>query len=202
MFRRGYSVPCPKGACYSPLEVVASYGYAKQMMPEDWTKAMLYPATLMLNAEVLMGDDAQSFRFPSWDSILPRWNLTADVRDEERATGSTSLRLVPNFLSMFEKDNPNSLGWEFVGACVVCLLGAVSSVVGPNKISFWGVILIVWFIFLEGGRRGDVYAQPMFAMVVICSCAWVNFKELFSLPREEASPDAAAAQPKVESKKE
>lgn len=197
-----FSVPCQKGDCHSPIEVVATYTYAKKMMPEEYIRAMLYPATLMLNAETLMGDDFQSFQFPAWDGILTAWNLTADYVEDESAKGPVSVRLIPNLLTMFETNDPMSLSWEFVGACVVCLIGAVFSVLGPNKISFWGVLLVVWFIFLDGGKREDVYAQPMFALAIICSAAWVNIKELFSFPPREEKPAEVAVEPKVESKEE
>ncbi|CAM6118339.1 unnamed protein product [Calypogeia fissa] len=194
-----FSVPCQKGTCTSPLDVVVTYGYAKKILPEDWTRGMLYPAALMLNAEVLMSDDPSSFRLPEWDGILSRWNLTADIIENDSRAGSLSL--IPNLLSIFEANNPYGVSWEFVGACVVCLIGALLSFAGPNKISFWGIIIVLWFIFIEGGRREEVYAQPMFALVVVCSLAWINFKDIFTLPREGVTPETAA-KPKVESKKE
>ncbi|KAL3693529.1 hypothetical protein R1sor_007180 [Riccia sorocarpa] len=193
-----FSVPCPKGACTSPLDVVATYAHVKRFLPEYVIKGMLYPTLAMQNLEVIMSGDPQTFSPPEWDSVLTRWNLTADMVEKDDAMTNFEFSFVPNLRTMFEKDGKN-LNWEFIGACTVCLLGGFFSIFGPNTYSMWGILLVLWYIFFDGGRRSDVHALPMFMLGFLCSLGWVDFRGFFQAPPEPTP--SAEAKYDVESKK-
>ncbi|KAG6553114.1 hypothetical protein Mapa_005452 [Marchantia paleacea] len=197
-----FSVPCPKGNCTSPLDVVATHAYVKNLASEDVIKGVLYPASTMMKMEVLMTGDPQNFSLPQWDQILTTWNLTSDIVEKDGEGDDFEFTIIPNMLTMFEK-NGKTLNWEFVGACIICLLGGFFSIVGPSKYSMWGILLVLWYIYQDGGRRSDVVALPMYLLAFICSLGWINFQNFFTIPPEPrkapatATPAAATAEKKA-----
>ncbi|KAL2634041.1 hypothetical protein R1flu_005520 [Riccia fluitans] len=177
-----FSVPCPKGTCTSPLDVVATYAHVKRFLPEDVIKGMLYPSLAMQSLEVLMTGDPPNLSLPEWNSVLTKWNLTADMVENEDTMQNFEFSFVPNMRTMFEKDGKN-LNWEFIGACTVCLLGGFFSIFGPNTYSMWGILLMFWYIYFDGGRRSDVHALPMFTLAFLCSLGWVDLRSFFKAPQ-------------------
>lgn len=144
------SVPCGNGTCSSPSDVVAFYGYTKGILSEEIAKGLMYPGAFLSRVEGIVAD-TEAFDWPAWDSIFEKFKFSKNE-------GATS--------------PPVSLG--FVIGCVLCLVGGACSMFGPSMFSLLGMIIVLYYIYVEGGENKEVSTMPMFALAVFCSFGWMD----------------------------
>ncbi|KAJ7552513.1 hypothetical protein O6H91_06G058500 [Diphasiastrum complanatum] len=149
-----FSVPCSKGTCTTPVEVVAAFLHTQGLLGEGIAKVIIYPGAILNKAEAVMADN-QAFTLPDWDTLLQDFKVSRQFADGEQYSS------VKNGLFGF--------------GCFLCLVGATLSVLGPSLISAFGMLTLLWYIYEEGKNRQDVYALPMFGLAILCSFAAFNF---------------------------
>ncbi|EFJ10172.1 hypothetical protein SELMODRAFT_272018 [Selaginella moellendorffii] len=149
-----FNVPCSKGSCSSPMEVVADFLYSKKLASDIAVKALLYPSAFLAKAEVVLGDSNDGFSLPDWKNLL---------RDFKRKP----------------KQSSDPLGLVFVAGCFSCLLGAFLSAFGITFLSPAGTLVVLWYVYTAGKTDPSIHLLPMFSLAVLCSIAAFNLDIAF-----------------------
>ncbi|GLJ42675.1 hypothetical protein SUGI_0884740 [Cryptomeria japonica] len=145
-----FSVPCPKGLCSTPVEVVTVHLVSKGIN-DAIAKALLYPGALFTKLESIVAEN-EPISLPDWDTLLD--NITASLKDKEQ--------------------NDRTFGLGLIIGSYLCLAGAIACVLGPTPLSAFGPLLILWSIYYEGGDLKDCYALPMFSVAVFCALSGIS----------------------------
>eukprot|EP00252_Welwitschia_mirabilis_P007850 TRINITY_DN19561_c0_g1_i1.p1 TRINITY_DN19561_c0_g1~~TRINITY_DN19561_c0_g1_i1.p1 ORF type:complete len:205 (-),score=31.89 TRINITY_DN19561_c0_g1_i1:390-1004(-) len=145
-----FSVPCLKGQCSSPVEVVAVDLLAKGVWKEI-VKAILYPSALFSKLESIVSDNEQ-ISLPDWNS--PVEEIGRQIRENERISRASGLGLT-------------------IG-CYLAIAGAIACVLGPTYLSALGPLIILWSVYYEHEAK-EAYLLPMFSIAVFCSLSGALF---------------------------
>lgn len=152
-----FSIPCQKGTCSSPVEVVAAH-LLSNGADESFAKALLYPGAMFTKLERIVADN-EPFAFPAWDTLLKDLSMTTEGNGKEEISVAKMLVLI--------------------GSCL-CVIGAVFAIFGLMQVGACGMVVLLWYIYTRGGKDSDVFALPMFALAMFCSIGGLlNLEGLF-----------------------
>lgn len=141
-----FSIPCQKGSCASPVEVVAA-SLLSNGAPEGIVKAFLYPGLVFSKIEEIVAD-SEPFGFPDWNTILKDANMSVKgSRKEESSFPEVGIAI----------------------GSYLCVIGAFLAMFGSMLVSACGMVTILWYIFTLGGKQSDVFALPMFGIAMFCA---------------------------------
>ncbi|KAI5073734.1 hypothetical protein GOP47_0011747 [Adiantum capillus-veneris] len=140
-----FSIPCQKGTCSSPVEVVAAH-LLSNGGDQSIAKALLYPGSVFRKLEGIVADN-EPFAFPSWNTLLKDLRMMVGNKNEESSVAKMAV----------------------IAGSYLCVIGAVFAIFGLMQVSACGMSALLWYIYTMGGKDGDVFALPMFALAMFCA---------------------------------
>eukprot|EP01018_Ginkgo_biloba_P010248 Gb_13463 [translate_table: standard] len=140
-----FSIPCPKGSCSSPVEVVAVH-LVMAGVNDAIVKVILYPGALFSKMESIVAEE-QPMSLPDSKYLLD--NISTSLKEK--------------------KQGDKNFGWGLIIGSYLCLAGAVACVLGPTSFSALGPLVLLWSIYNEGGAHENAYALPMFSVALFCA---------------------------------
>ncbi|KAH6758755.1 hypothetical protein C2S51_018990 [Perilla frutescens var. frutescens] len=126
------------GVCETPVEVMACQLITSKILPEFVVKALLYPG--VVKRSIMKGA-----AIPSPDQLLNSYKLKM-----VKAHASTDLKHL-----------------EVIAGSCLSVAGALLGVVKSGRMSYLGLILIIWGIMREMFASGSTKAPCLFPQLII-----------------------------------
>ncbi|KAL2338131.1 hypothetical protein Fmac_012577 [Flemingia macrophylla] len=127
-----FSFPCRIGTCKTPLEVTTSQLIANEVFPLFIVKTLLYPGVL---AKAICKQKS----IPSYGNLLKSYQFNARA-----VSASSDLQRL-----------------EVLAGCYMSVGGAITGLIRPGRMSFFGIILLMWGLIRESimGKSAFTYAK-------------------------------------------